>query len=67
VLFDGQVEEAVAQARSQWKAIKAAAEADAGTGAEAEAEAEAEEGASGANHVLSYWQQNDRGGWVQAQ
>ena len=24
-------------------------------------------GAGGANHALSYWQQNDRGGWVQAQ
>ena len=57
VLFDGRVEEAVARARSQWAAVKAAAEAG----------ASAEEGASGANHALSYWQQNDRGGWVQAQ
>ena len=57
VLFDGRVEEAVARAREQWKVVKAAAEADAG----------GEEGAIGANHALSYWQQNDRGGWVQAQ
>ena len=52
MLFDGRVEEAVAQARSQWAAVKAAAEA--------------KEPASEAPHALSYWQQNDRGGWVQA-
>ena len=53
VLFDGRVEEAVARARSQWAAVKVAAEA--------------KEPASEAPHALSYWQQNDRGGWVQAQ
>ena len=53
VLFDGRVEEAVARARSQWAAVKAVAEA--------------KEPASEAPHALSYWQQNDRGGWVQAQ
>ena len=52
MLFDGRVEEAEPEPQP-WAAVKVVAEA--------------KEPASEAPHALSYWQQNDRGGWVQAQ
>lgn len=67
VLFDGRVEAAVSQARTQWAAVKKAADAAAALVETRDDRAADVADTVEPDHVLSYWRQNERGGWEKAQ
>lgn len=62
VLFDGRLEQSVQAARVLWKDIRDSMQTPPKEGAKEGAKEGSEEGFEA--HSLTYWQQNDQGGWV---